>query len=80
MKELVFTKRTFVCALGVALLALGPLGSAGALTNADSPKFHLDRGPLVAGVSVREQFPVIEGEVIVYQRQPIVAITPADDS
>jgi putative cell wall-binding protein len=66
MKGLVFVKRAFVCVLAVALMALGPIGSAGALTIADYPKFYLDRGPLKIGL-LHQQNPEIEGEFIVYQ-------------
>ncbi|MDZ4167600.1 MAG: cell wall-binding repeat-containing protein [Coriobacteriia bacterium] len=79
MKELVFVKRAFVCVLAVALLAIGPLGSAGALTTADYPQFYLDRGPLKVG-TLQQQSPEIEGEIIVYQYRNAIALPPDDSS
>lgn len=75
MKELVFVKRVYVCVLAIALLALGPPGSAGALTNEDYPKFYLDRGPLKVGLQW-QQNPEIEGEFIVYQYRNPYASDP----
>lgn len=62
-----------------AILALGPLGSARALTTADYPKFYLDRGPLRDGV-LQQQNPEIEGEFVVYQYRNPLAIPPSDVS
>ncbi|MDP2299321.1 MAG: hypothetical protein Q8M55_01245, partial [Actinomycetota bacterium] len=69
-------KRAFVCALAVALLAIGPIGSAGALSTTDYPKFYLDRGPLRDGF-LQQQNPEIEGDTIVYQYRNALALPPA---
>ncbi|MBN2848423.1 MAG: cell wall-binding repeat-containing protein, partial [Coriobacteriia bacterium] len=70
-------KRAFVCVLAVALLAIGPLGSAGALTIDDYPRFYLDRGPLRDG-PLQQQNPEIEGDTIVYQYRNPLAFDPED--
>lgn len=72
-------KRSLVCVLAVALLAFGPLGSAGALCDADYPDFYLDRGPLKSGLLL-QQSPEIEGEIIVYQYRNSIALLPNDNS
>jgi len=72
-------KRVLVCVLAVVLLVVGPLGSAGALTNADYPRFYRDRGPLKSGL-LWQQNPEIEGEIIVYQYRNAIALAPNDNS
>jgi putative cell wall-binding protein len=73
----VFMRLAYVCVLAVAL-AVGPAGSAGALTVADYP-FYVDRGPLKIGL-LSQQNPEIEGEIIVYQYRNAVALPPNDNS
>jgi putative cell wall-binding protein len=72
-------KRAVALVLTVALMALGPIGSAGALTIADYPKLYRDRGPLKSGLLL-QQNPEIEGEIIVYQYRNSIALPPNDNS
>ena len=61
-------KRAFVCALVVALMALGPLGSAGALTVEDYPSFTVVPVATDTIITSSQGRPEIEGRWVVYEQ------------
>ncbi|HSQ21265.1 MAG TPA: cell wall-binding repeat-containing protein, partial [Coriobacteriia bacterium] len=61
-------KRAFVCVLALALMALGPIGGAGALTTADYPSFTVVPVATDGMILSAQTEPEIDGRRIVYEQ------------